>query len=95
MSLESQVTKDTPPTFIFATTDDKAVPVLNSMMFYSELVKAGVPAEMHIFQHGAHGAGLAAKNPDLSVWPELLASGCESGGRWLRRRLKSRCDDGC
>ncbi len=79
LSAETQVTKDTPPTFLFATTDDKTVPVMNSVMFYEALVKAGVPAEMHLFQHGAHGAGLAAANPQLSVWPELLA-------KWMRER---------
>jgi acetyl esterase/lipase len=73
LSEELQVTKDTPPTFLFATTEDKTVPVINSVMFYEALVKAGVPAEMHLFQHGAHGAGLATANPQLSVWPELLA----------------------
>jgi acetyl esterase/lipase len=72
LSAQTQVTKDTPPTFLFATTEDKTVPVINSVMFYEALVKAGVPAEMHIFQHGAHGAGLAAANPQLSVWPDLL-----------------------
>jgi len=79
LSAETQVTKDTPPTFLFATTDDKTVPVMNSVMFYSALVKAGVPVEMHIFQHGAHGAGLAVGNPQLSGWPDLLA-------KWMRER---------
>ncbi len=79
LSDETQVTKETPPAFLFATTDDKTVPVMNSVMFYSALVKAGVPAEMHLFQHGAHGAGLAPANPDLSVWPDLLA-------KWMRER---------
>jgi acetyl esterase/lipase len=79
LSAETQVTKETPPAFLFTTTDDKTVPVMNSVMFYSALVKAGVPAEMHIFQHGAHGAGLAATNPDLSDWPNLLA-------KWMRAR---------
>jgi acetyl esterase/lipase len=73
LSAELQVSKETPPTFIFSTTEDKTVPVINSVMFYSALVKAGVPAEMHLFQHGAHGAGLAPTNPQLSVWPDLLA----------------------
>jgi len=79
MSAETRVTADTPPTFLFTTTDDKTVPVMNSVMFYQALVKAGVPAEMHIFQHGAHGAGLAAANPDLSVWSSLLI-------KWMRER---------
>ena len=79
LSAESQVTKDTPPTFLFTTTEDKTVPVMNSVMFYSALVKAGVPAELHVFQHGAHGAGLAAANPELSVWLDSGAgSGCGS-----------------
>ena len=67
LSAEKQVTKDTPPTFLFATTDDKTVPVLNSVMFYEALVKAGVPVEMHLFHQGAQGAGWAAANPQLSV----------------------------
>ena len=79
MSAETRVTADTPPTFLFTTTDDKTVPVMNSVMFYEALVKAGVPVEMHIFQHGAHGAGLAAANPDLSIWPDLLL-------KWMRER---------
>jgi acetyl esterase/lipase len=79
LSAETQVTKDTPPTFLFSTTEDKTVPVVNSVMFYEALVKAGVPAEMHIFQHGAHGAGLAPANPELSVWPDLLI-------KWMRER---------
>jgi len=79
LSAETQVTKDTPPTFIFTTTDDKTVPVMNSVMFYSALVKAGVPVEIHIFQHGAHGAGLAPTNPQLMVWTDLLA-------KWMRER---------
>ncbi|WP_035349082.1 alpha/beta hydrolase [Edaphobacter aggregans] len=79
LSDETQVTSQTPPAFLFATTDDKTVPVANSVMFYMALVKAGVPAEMHLFQHGAHGAGLAATNPQLSIWPDLLI-------KWMRER---------
>jgi acetyl esterase/lipase len=79
LSLETQVTSQTPPTFLFATTDDKTVPIANSVMFYMALVRAGVPAEIHLFQHGAHGAGLAASNPQLSIWPDLLI-------KWMRER---------
>ncbi|WP_348270008.1 alpha/beta hydrolase [Edaphobacter paludis] len=79
LSAELQVTKDTPPTFLFSTTDDGTVPVMNSVMFYSALVKAGVPAEMHLFQHGHHGSGLGTGNPELSVWPDLLI-------KWMRER---------
>jgi acetyl esterase/lipase len=79
LSNETQVTPQTPPTFLFATTDDKTVPVANSVMFYEALVRAGIPVEMHLFQHGAHGAGLAAANPQLSVWPDLVI-------KWMRER---------
>ena len=79
LSAEKHVTPDTPPTFIFSTTDDKVVPVSNSLMFYSALVTNGVEAEMHLYQHGAHGAGLAQGNPDLRSWPDLLAT-------WMRAR---------
>ncbi|RXH56486.1 alpha/beta hydrolase [Granulicella sibirica] len=79
LSADQQVTRDTPPSFLYSTTDDKTVPVLNSVMFYTALVKAGVPAEMHIFQNGPHGTGLAQGYPDLKVWPDLLAT-------WMRAR---------
>jgi acetyl esterase/lipase len=79
LSAQKQVTKDTPPTFLYATTDDATVPVLNSVMFYSALVAAKVPAEMHLFGHGPHGTGLAPGFPDLKGWPDLLAT-------WMRAR---------
>jgi len=79
LSTETEVTKDTPPTFLYSTTDDGTVPIMNSVMFYSALVAAKVPAEMHIFAHGPHGTGLAPGFPDLKTWPDLLAT-------WMRSR---------
>ena len=79
LSNERQVTKETPPTFLFHTSDDQVVPVENSMAFYAALHSAGVPAEMHIYEHGKHGVGLAKNNPALSTWPELLSN-------WLKVR---------
>jgi len=79
MSNELHVTAQTPPTFLYTTTDDHTVPVMNTVMFYEALVKAGVPAEMHVFQHGAHGSALGTGNPQLSVWPDLLI-------KWMRER---------
>jgi len=72
VSNELHVTAQTPPTFLYATTDDQSVPVINSVLFYEALVKEGVPAEMHLFQHGPHGTGLAQQYPDLKAWPDLL-----------------------
>jgi acetyl esterase/lipase len=79
MSAELHVTAQTPPVFLFSTTDDRTVPVMNSVMFYEALVKAGVPAEMHLFQHGGHGSGLAPANPQLSPWTAMLI-------KWMRER---------
>lgn len=77
LSADQRVTAQTPPTFLFSTTDDKVVPIQNSLLFYAALVKAGVPVEMHLFQHGDHGFGMAPENPELHVWPELMLT-------WLR-----------
>ena len=80
LSADRQVTGKTPPTFLFATTDDRIVPVMNSVMFYTALVRAGVPAEMHLFAHGDHGFGLAKGNPELGVWPEMMLWWMQSRG---------------
>jgi len=79
LSNDLRVTAQTPPTFLFHTTADAAVPVENSVRFYLALRKAGVPAEMHIFQNGPHGVGLAPTDATLSAWGGLLAN-------WLRER---------
>jgi acetyl esterase/lipase len=79
LSNELHVTPQTPPTFIYATTDDKTVPIINSVLLYEALVKANVPVEMHLFQHGPHGTGLAQSYPALRIWPDLLWT-------WLQSR---------
>lgn len=61
MSLEKQVTKNTPPTFLWHTFTDNLVPVENSLLFFSALRKEGVPCEMHIYPCGDHGLALANK----------------------------------
>ena len=71
------VTKRTPPTFLYATSDDRTVPVNASVDFYSALITAGVPAEIHIFRKGEHGSGLGTGDPALDLWPVLLE-------QWLR-----------
>lgn len=76
-SNHQQVTEKTPPTFLFHTTDDQAVPSENSVLFYLALRKHNVPAEMHIYEPGRHGVGLAKKDSYLSSWPKL----CEN---WMR-----------
>lgn len=60
LSLEKQVTDDTPPTFIWHTAEDEIVPVQNSIDFASSLAKNKVPFELHIFPEGKHGLGLCS-----------------------------------
>ena len=79
LSDELHVTPQTPPTFIYHTTNDALVPVENSVVFYLALRKARVPAEMHLFENGAHGSGMGLTDPSLSAWPSLLLN-------WLRSR---------
>jgi acetyl esterase/lipase len=66
------VTKDTPPTFWYHTFNDRTVPVEQGLRFYEALVKAGVPAEAHIFANGPHGTGLGKGDAALDQWPNLL-----------------------
>jgi len=63
LSNELQVTKETPPTFLFHTAEDQAVPVENSLMFASALAKNGVPFDLHVYEKGRHGIGLANGHP--------------------------------
>jgi acetyl esterase/lipase len=72
LSNETQVTPQTPPAFLFHTNNDSGVPAENSVLFYLALRKAGVPAEMHIYERGEHGVGLALSDPVLSSWPGRL-----------------------
>ncbi|MDH7569311.1 MAG: alpha/beta hydrolase [Armatimonadota bacterium] len=70
---ETQVTRDTPPTFLFHTTEDPGVPAENSILFYLALRKAGVAAELHVYRKGRHGVGLAPDDPVLRTWTDRLA----------------------
>ncbi len=78
LSSEKQVTSQTPPAFLWHTAEDKAVAAENSLRFYSAMVTAGVPGELHIFPTGRHGLGLAASTPGAAQWPGL----CQN---WLRQ----------
>jgi len=79
MSSELQVTKDTPPVFLMHAGEDTGVLPENSILFYMACRKAGVPAELHIFEKGGHGFGLAKDDPVLSQWPELCRA-------WMQKR---------
>ncbi|MBP3960581.1 alpha/beta hydrolase [Gemmata sp. G18] len=84
-SNEKQVTKDTPPTFLFHTSADTAVVPENAVRFYLACKKAGVPIEMHIYEKGRHGVGLG-RDPkwtggekSVETWPDRLLD-------WMKSR---------
>ncbi len=78
LSNAKQVTAETPPCFVWHTQADQAVPVENGLDFYSALVKAKVPSELHVFPEGKHGIGLGAAVAGARQWPQL----CQD---WLKR----------
>jgi acetyl esterase/lipase len=79
LSPDQQVNERTPPTFLFHTTADDVVRVQNSIAFYAALQAHHTPAELHVYEHGPHGVGLAQDDAVLSTWTERLEI-------WLRDR---------
>ena len=78
LSAERHVTPRTPPTFIFYPDEDPVRPE-NGVAFYLALKRAKVPAELHVYERGRHGLGLAQADPVVSTWTERLRD-------WLRLR---------
>jgi len=74
-SNEKQIDANTPKTFLIHASDDKVVPVENSIQYYMNLKKFNVPVEMHLYENGGHGFGLGTKGTHTE-WPKA----CE---KWL------------
>ena len=72
-----RVTSRTPPTFLLQAEDDPVDPVENSLVYYSALRKAGVPAEMHVYMNGGHAFALRPTESPITGWPQLVET-------WLR-----------
>ncbi|KQV53560.1 alpha/beta hydrolase [Pelomonas sp. Root1217] len=79
LSVDQQVTSATPPTLLLHTQGDKSVPVQNSILYYQALTRAGVPAEMVLFEQGGHGIGMRDGLGTASAWPRRAED-------WLRMR---------
>jgi acetyl esterase/lipase len=77
LSNETQVTADTPPSFLWHTADDSGVPVENSLLFAQALSAHRVPFELHVYRSGRHGLGLAGEAPHIATWIDLCTD-------WLR-----------
>ncbi len=76
-STELQVNKNTPPAFLVCAEDDHSVPIENSIQYFLALKKYNIPAELHIYEKGGHGFGLAKNGGTESDWPEACL-------RWLK-----------
>lgn len=86
-SLETKVTAQTPPTFLWHTFEDGAVPVENTLMMASALRRAGVVTEVHIFPKGGHG--LALCNPLTSTDPGQNLPECAQWTQMAARFLET------
>ena len=75
-SSHTQVTPETPPAFLLHTADDD-VSCMNSLLMAQALKGSGVPFELHLYERGGHGYGLAQADPYLAGWPTR----CEA---WLQ-----------
>ena len=80
MSLERHVSRETPPTFLWHTADDQAVPVENSLLLAQSLRRCDVPFELHVYPHGPHGMGLAEDDRHVGTWPALACEWLEQLG---------------
>lgn len=72
LSNELQVTKETPPTFLWHTVEDKSVPVENALLFAAALRRAGVPFSLHIYETGVHGLGFGRPDRPAPPWGDQL-----------------------
>jgi acetyl esterase/lipase len=80
-SNELQVNAKTPPAFLVHASDDDGVSPENSVMYYQQLIKNKVPAELHLYQKGGHGFGM--NNPTTKdEWMERLKNWMKAN-RWI------------
>jgi len=85
-SNELQVTAKTPPTFMVHSMDDGLVPVQNSIRYALAMREHGVPCELHIYEHGGHGYGLALWGGTHSAWPEACRKWLEENGFLMKSK---------
>jgi dipeptidyl aminopeptidase/acylaminoacyl peptidase len=79
-SNELQVNAQTPPAFLVQSFDDDAVPIQNSIVYALALRKYKIPCELHLYQSGGHGYGMAPGGSTQSTWPEACRKWLEANG---------------
>ena len=77
-SLDTHVSKDAPPTIIFAAADDPTTPPGHGILLFETLIAAGASAELHMFRDGGHGWGLGQRGQVISQWPALFTHWAQS-----------------
>lgn len=77
-SLDTHVSKDAPPTIIFAAADDPTTPPGHGILMFEKLAAAGASAELHLFRDGGHGWGLGTPDQVISQWPDLFERWAQS-----------------
>ena len=85
-SVELHAGEQSSPAFIWATSDDSVVPVVNSIRFADKLAAKGIPFELHIWPHGPHGLALAEKETAVgfaSMINEAAAEWIPLSIRWI------------
>lgn len=90
LSSDKNVTAETPPTFLFQTDEDAAVPAENALRFVLALREHEVPCELHLYQRGVHGVGLYQGDPILSTWSGHLSDWLRSNGFLMSGKPKGR-----
>ncbi len=89
LSLEKQVSKDTPKAFIWHTFEDGCVPVENSLLLVGALKKAGISTEFHMYPHGGHGLSLASNQSATVAGNEQVVEECQSWMGLLRKWIEN------
>jgi acetyl esterase/lipase len=77
MHPDIRVTRRTPPTFLLQAENDDVDSISNSLVYYTALMNAGVPVEMHLYAEGKHAFGLRQTQYPITRWPGLVET-------WLR-----------
>lgn len=87
VALEQQISADTPPAFLWHTSDDGCVPVRNSIDYINALTIQGIPFEAHIYPHGAHGLSLSDETTQSGEWHDnpVCAPWFSACIAWIRR----------
>lgn len=92
-ALERQVDRDTPPTFLWHTAEDKSVMPQNSLLYLNALLNHGVPCEFHLYPKGPHGLSLAnEETAALDSGREMVVPSCQNwiymAGRFIKMELR-------